>query len=765
MSNIPIETFFQAAEEEQSDFNLKELFYDYLAYWKWFLLSIVIALLLAFVFLKLQTPIYNIEGSILIKDDNKSVGGEDDMMKQLDIFSSTKVVDNEIEILKSFELMKKVVSDLHLNITYSYRGNFRNIELYKNSPIALQILKANELIYKKPLKLNLLNNETAELNGTKIPLNKEVNTEYGLLKLTLTNKSSNLKSININISPVDMVVEDLMNRLKIEASSKMSSVLLMNIEDSVPQKGQDILNKLIEAYNQAGLEDKNKVASNTLVFINERLKLIAGELSEVEKNVQDFKSREGITDISEDSKLFLENVQQNDTQLNQVKIQQSVLQSMEQYVRNSNNNSGTVPSTLGVEDPTLLGLIESLSKLEGQRQSTAKLVKPGNPIMQALDDQANALKRDIFSNIQNIKKSLSITRQKLESQNNNMKGIIKTIPHKERALVDITRQQVIKNNLYTYLLQKREETALSYASAVSDSRIVDSARSTSKPIQPVKPKIYLLFALLGIGLPIGVISIKDLLNDKIKSRKDIEKATKMPILAEISQTKESTELTLNPQGRTAVAEQIRALRTNLSFLSPGKKLQTIMFTSSLSGEGKSFISLNLGGSLAMMGKKTLILELDLRKPKLHTALNIDNSNGLSNYLIGQADLEKIVRPIPGQENYYIISSGPIPPNPVELIISSRMEELFTALKAEFDYIIIDAPPVGIVTDAQVLEQYADATIYVFRHDYTPKERLKYVDTLYREKKFKSMNAVFNGIKEGSRYGYSNGYGYYEEHKK
>ena len=383
------------------------------------------------------------------------------------------------------------------------------------------------------------------------------------------------------------------------------------------------MNQLIKAYNDAGLADKNLSASNTLIFINERLKLISAELGDVEKKVADYKSTQGITDISDASQLFLQNVQQNDTQLSQVKVQQSVLDAIQKQISLPNADQGSIPVTLmGVDDPNLLALMGQLSTLELQRQSTVKIVKPGNPIVQALDEQIATLKRNIFENINSVKNGLAITRQQLEKQSGSMNGLIKSVPVKERKLVDISRQQAVKDDLYTFLLKNREETALSFASTVSDTRTVDSAISSDNPIKPKKAIVLLVFALFGIILPFGGIYLLDLWNDKIKSRADVERETKVPILAEISQTTNEADMVLN-LGRSAIAEQIRALRTNIAFLSPAKKLQVIMLTSSMSGEGKSFLSLNVGASLAITGKKVIIIEFDLRKPKLKEKLKIE----------------------------------------------------------------------------------------------------------------------------------------------
>ncbi|TZF84457.1 polysaccharide biosynthesis tyrosine autokinase [Pedobacter sp. BS3] len=762
MNNIPKDPFvFEPVPD--TEFNLTSLFYKYLAYWKWFALSLVLAVVLAFFYLKTQPPLYDIQGSILIKDDSKGLD-QGDMLKQLDIFSGTKVVDNEIEVLKSYTLMKKAVSSLNLQVSYFTAGNFRDTELYgETCPVRLTLFKPGALSYKEPFTIEIRDKSQVALNGEIIPVNRKINTLYGTLRVELTGYNPEVNEVKVRLFPVSDVTENYMSLLKVEPSSKMSSVLLMSFESTVPQKGKDLLNKLIEEYNTAGLEDKNRVAYNTLAFIDKRLKLVSSDLKEVEKEVESYKSREGITDISAESKLFLESVQQNDLQLNQVKIQEGILENIRQYV-SSKKNEGTTPATLGVSDPTLLALIGRLSELQGQREQNIKLMKADNPIIISLDKQIITIKENIRDNIKTLQESLAITRRKLEKQNALKESLIKTIPGKERTLVDITRQQAIKNDIYVFLLQKREETALSYASAVSDSRTIDEARSSSQPFKPVKRNIYLAFGLLGLFLPVGIIYIIDLLNNKIKSRKDIERFTRIPVLADIAYSEHEDAIVINGASRSILAEQIRALRTNLSFLAPGKGIQSLLFTSSMSGEGKSFVSLNLGASLAMIGKKTVILELDMRKPKLHSALKMANVKGVSNFLIGSAQLDEVIQEIPGQENYYIITCGSIPPNPVELLINGRLGELFEQLRERFDQIIIDAPPVGIVTDAQVLEQYADATIFLVRHDFTPRDRLKLADSLFREKRFKNLNLVFNAIKEGGKYGYgyggySYGYGY------
>lgn len=766
-------------EEEKNETNIKEVTFKHLSYWKWFACSFVLALIVAFFYLKLQTPQYNIQSSIQIKED-KNKSEQDDLIKQLNMFTSEKGVDNEIEVLKSFTLMDKVVSALKLNVQYfeahspvlnvdrfprvnfsareSIDDYFRDKELYTQSPFTLEVIRPNAIIYEEPLELDLVKPNTIKLNGVTIPLDKETETPYGLLKVHPANKYSKVTKIKVLVQPTGVFTESLIKDLKIEPSSKVSAVLLMSITDPVKQRGCDILNKLIDFYNLAKLEDKNKVAASTLVIIENRLKMISQELGDVEKNVENFKSGNRITDISEQSRIFLSSVQGNDIELNKVKIQQQVLDEISKYVHSKGINSGTAPSTLGINEPVLLSLITQLVDLESKQLSMSKTVKSDNPMLLSINDQVAALRQNIDGNIASQQKSLAITRQQYEGRNTKMEAMLQTIPGKERLLVDISRQQSIKNNLYLYLLQKREETALSFSSAESDSRTIDIPHSGNNPVSPKTSLIYLVFAIIGLAVPFSTIKINDLFNDKIMRRKDIIDATGATILGEISFTDHDEPLAVNNTG-SVFAEQIRSLRTNLPYITSGKIPQSILFTSSISGEGKSFIALNLGASLAMMNKKTVILDFDLRKPMLNTLLKIENKKGISNYLMGQVKLDEIILPVAEQPNLSVISSGPIQQRPVELMVNGRLKDLFVALREKFDYIIVDAPPISIVTDAQILEEHADATLYVLRHEFTPKSYLKFFDGLYKSKKFKHMNLIFNGVKEGGRYGYEYGAGY------
>ncbi|MDB4902475.1 MAG: wzc 1 [Mucilaginibacter sp.] len=757
-------------DQEDIDVDLLENIVTYFRHWKLFILSIIFFLFLGYIYNKLVTPLYRIESDLLIKDNKQGVSSQNDMLKDIGLFSSEKIIDNEIPILKSNTILEKVIKSLKLQTSYITTEGVRNKEIYDNLPFEAELLKPSSNAYNISLPIQLVSNHEAVINGKKVSIDSPVLTEAGLIIIKPNQSAINPynKILLINFSEMVDLLQRYKKSLTIEPDSKQSSVLIITLEDAIPQRGKDFLNKLVEEYNLASIEDKNQITSNTLFFIDKELKRIADQLGSVEKNVEQYKSSNRITDISAESQIFLQSVQDYDVQLTRVMIQLNVINNLENYLQNHQDQSAKLPSMLGIEDPTILGLVSKLSETELRRQNLMQTVPETNPLVITLTDQINTLKQSILSSIQNLKNGLQITKQQLQAKNNLFESTIQGVPTKERGLLDVMRKQEIQNNLFTYLLQKREETAMSLASVVSDSRTIDLASSSKYPIKPVKSVVYMVFFLIGLILPAGIIFLSTLLNFKITRRSDIEQATKVPILAEISHSEDSGVIIVSSKPRSMIAEQIRTLRTNMQFVLPDETQKVILFTSSISGEGKSFVSLNLGASLAMTGKKVIILELDLRKPKLHSGLSIDNSIGLSNFLVGKVDYKEIIKEIPFQKDYYIIPSGPIPPNPAELLANGQIDGLIENLKKKFDYIVLDAPPIGLVTDAQILGEYADLTLFIVRHNYTAKAHIKALENLYKNKKFKNINLILNsvdlkmGYGSSYGYGYGYGYGYYQE---
>ncbi|GAA4459019.1 tyrosine-protein kinase [Nibrella saemangeumensis] len=742
--------------------NVRTIVMRYLKYWPWFVLSLVTALTAAYVYLLYQPPIYKVQAELLIKDEMKGMYGRS-VMEELDNFAPKKVVENEVLVLKTYSLMDKVVNRLGLDVHYYQPTRFRDQEIYDASPIRLLVEKPLPSLYSTLLTVSFTNTNTIRINDVTYPVNQSILTPYGKLRIfTRQSISAKIEPIKIWVMPRASAVNSYVGRLNVEPANKTATVLVLSLEDEVPEKGQAVLNQLIEEYNQAAVVDKNRVASNTLKFIEDRLGLISGELSSVEKDVELFKSREGISDLGQQSNAFLQTIQRNDQKLNEVDIQLSSLSDIERYIHSRGDGQGITPATLGVSDPLLLGLLTKLTDLELQRSQLARTTHENNPILLSLDTQISNTKKSISENIQTMKQVLTSNRQQLTAVSRHLEGQIRSIPKKERALLDITRQQSIKNNLYTYLLQKREETALSYASAVSDSRVIDIPRAIG-PIKPVRRNIFAVFGLFGLLFPIGLLTLRNVIKNRVLQRSDVEDVTQVPILGEIVENKSKEAMVVMPRSRSVIAEQIRTLRTNLQFLRSNEDTsQVLLFTSSISGEGKSFLSMNLGASLALVDQPTVILEMDLRKPKLHTSLGMHNNLGISNYLIGEATLDEILQPVGSYDNYWIITSGPIPPNPAELLANTRLQKLITELRERFAYVIIDSPPIGLVTDAQLIAKYADATLFMVRHDHTPKNCLKMIDLLYKEQRFQKLTVILNGVGGGDSYYYSSNYGYYND---
>lgn len=748
------------APTKSSEVNIQEFINKYVRNWKWFILCVVISMACGYIYVKSQIPQYIIETDILVKQ-NKGSGDQNDVLKSITNNSSDKQIDNEIEILKSYSLMEKVVLALNLQSSYFIKNRISKVILYKDMGFDVELIKPNDYSYTKPWLIEVLDDNSAVFNGKKILLNHPVQTTAGLILITRNkNYPINNRVISVQFNSIENTALGYSSALVITPATKASTVLLITLEDANIERGKDVLDKLVEVYNQAGIDDKNITTANQLQFLKERIDTLAIELNSSEKNVSDYKSSNGITEIGAQSTSFLAAVQANDNALSQVRIQIGAINNLLSYLNSNNNKGDKLPSLYGFSDPTLLSLIQQLSEDQVKKEGLLQTVPETNPIISSINDEILGLKQTLNQSAQNLKNALLLTEQQLQGQSAKFESNIKEIPSKERGLIDVMREQEIKNTLFTFLLQKREETGLSLASTVADSRTINSARGKNTPVKPVKQTLYLIFLIMGIMVPFSVITTKELLNVKVRKRSDIERYTDTPIIADISQAAGYDPLVVVSKSRSMIAEQIRAMRSNLQYIIPEKEDKVLLFTSSISGEGKSFVSLNLGASLATTGKKVVILELDLRKPKLNVALGINNEIGISNYLIDQNSYDQIIKPIPQQENYSIITSGPNPPNPAELLLNGRLDVLIAQLKKDFDYIILDAPPVGLVTDAQILSKWANATFYVVRYNYTLKSQIPIIDDLKQKNLFNKMSIIFNAVDHSAGgYGYGYGYGY------
>lgn len=747
---------YQIVGSEQS--TVQAYLRPYLRHWPWFVLSLALAMAGAYVYLLYKQPIYRIQASLLLQDEKRG-NGQTNPLKELEAYSPKKVVENELEVLRSATLMNRVVANLHLDTRYYRKTSFGKREIYTESPVWLLVESANPALYKKPLELSLPTPRTVRINGLTYPLNQRIATPYGQLRvMTRQAITPSAEPLFVQAMPPSSAAGMYLGNLKAEPTSKTSTVIHLTLEDAVPAKGEAILNNLINEYNQAAITDKNKVAANTLRFVENRLRMVSGELAAVERNVEQYKATLGITDLSAQAQSFLQTAQQNDAQLNQVAIQLATLNDLQTFINSQSDKRGSTPATVGLNDPVLLGQIDKLSQLELRRDELMQTTSDENPMLQTISNQIKATKSNINQNIRSMKAMLNSSQEQYAAKNAKLEGLIRTIPKQERTLMDITRQQTIKNDLYTYLLQKREEMAVSFAAAISDSRTIDAAQSSDGPVKPVGIVIYALFGLVGLLVPTAGVASRNALNTRVTRRVDVEEVTQVPILGEVMNKRHREVLVVAPNNRSVVAEQIRSIRTNLQLGKPDTDVsQVLLFTSSISGEGKSFLSLNLGASLSLLRQPTVILEMDMRIPRLHQSFSIDNSVGLSTYLTGEAALADILKPVPGYPNYFMIPSGPLPPDPSELLSGPLVKQLILSLREQFRYIILDAPPVGIVTDAQVVAPYADDTLFVIRHGVTPRQSLKILDSLYRDQRFQNMSIILNAINGNDAYHFNQRY--------
>ena len=758
-------------DKEEEKIDLRSIAYRYIRNWYLFVIFLLLAFVSAFFYLVYSRPVYEVSSVVLIKDDKKGLGGND-FLKDLEMMGGNKIVENEMEVFKSRSLMKKVVESLRLNVIYTKKANPVDVDLYGKSPIWMQIEQMKKPVYNQKFIVRLLNHAKFE-----ILIEDKVAGEYSfgqvvyqplLGKFRVFSNNTILKNnedIDVQFANIDGIIQGNLGKLDVSLLNQKSTVIKLSYQETSPNRGKDILRKLHEAYILASLGDKNTEASNTLRFIDERLGLISSELTVVEKDVELYKSAAGFTDISSESNLFLEKVKETDSKLNEVGIQVKVLEGVEKFLNTPGSNVSSVTSM--INDPSLSLLISKLSELELQREKYARTVQVGNPLLETVNTQVSNTKAAIRENINNQKRGLIISRTNLAGLNRSIEASIRSIPKKEREFVSIKRQQGIKESLYLLLLQKKEETAISYASTVSDSRLIDEAFVSASPIKPIPNTIYLIAILIGLGVPILIINIKVILNDKISSRAELEQKTNsIPILGEVgNKPKNIVGPLLDTKSNNFIAEQFRILRTNLQYLIQGQKAcKKILVTSSISGEGKSFISLNLAASLASAGQKVILINLDIRKPKLHEYLNLSNNKGIVNYLIGQGKASDFVQ-LTSEPNLSFVASGPIPPNPAELLSSNKLQEFIKELENDYQYILIDCSPNGLVTDAQLAAPLVDATIFIVRHEYTPQRAMLPLSNLYDEKKFPSLTVIYNGVKGNASYGYGYGYGYYGETTK
>jgi tyrosine-protein kinase Etk/Wzc len=736
--------------------------FKFVPYWPLFLVFLSFGLICGWLYLQVTQPMYESTGRVLIRDDKK--GAEDSKAFQaLDIISPKRSIDNELEVFQSRDLAENVVSDLFLYAPVYIEGKFRNGLAYTSSPI---IVGTNDINSLKPTKkINFtVQGSYVTINSQNYPLKKLVSTPYGNLEFLpnphYTIAESSDAQFFFSIIDPKKAAETLAANLKVSSSNKLSTIIDFDYKDPSPERAEDILNDLIKAYNLSISKEKNVLAANTDKFISDRLTTVENNLLAIEHRQQSYQSNRGAIDIGTQGKLYLENVSSNDQKVSQINMQLSVLKQIENSVRSSTLANGVVPSTIGVEDPGLTQMVRNIYELQLEVESLKKTTGENNPAVVQDVDKIEKIKPQILENLENQRQSLIASKGNLSTTNEGYSSQLQAMPETEKNLVDINRELNIESGIYTFLLQKKEETALSFISNEDGCKVIEKPLSSDSAVSPKSKLIYMGSGIIMLLLGIGVVTAKESFQNKIMYQKDIEILTQIPVISEISSGNSKNPNVMGNNQRTLISEQFRRLRTTLNYLGIGGDKKKILVTSGISGEGKSFVAMNLAISLALTGKKVILVDFDLNKPSLHTKLNLEKGLGLTDYFKGLTDIPAIIKGT-SAENLNFISAGNLSENSSELIVSEKPQELLDYLEQQYDFIIIDAAPVGPVSDAYVLSPMCDATLYIVRHAYTPKMFIERLDKNNTLNTLNNVAIVFNDVSSRSfgNYGYSYGYGY------
>lgn len=772
-------------EQSEEQVNILEILFRYLIHWPWFVVSVVICIACACGYLRLATPVYNISATVLIKDDKKGSGAS--MSSELErmgldgFVSSTNNVDNEIEVLRSKSLAREVVNHLGLFVTYKDEDEFPSRELYRTSPVVVSLTPQEADKLPHSMKVNMTLQPAGAMDVQIIMGEKEYRkqfeklpavfpTDEGTVAFFVNNDTlssvrpesvTQERHITAFINSPSSVAKGYANSLSISPTSKMTSVVVISLKNSNARRGKDFINKLLEMYNINANNDKNEVAQKTAEFINERIGIISKELGSTEQDLENFKRSAGITDLSSEAQIALTGNAEYEKKRVENQTQINLVMDLQRYVKG--NEYEVLPSNIGLQDAASAGAIDRYNEMLVERKRLLRTSTENNPTIINLDTSIRAMRSNVQATLDATLKGLQITKEDLAREASRYSRRINDAPTQERQFVSIARQQEIKAGLYLMLLQKREENAITLAATANNAKIIDEALADNNPVSPKKMIVYFAALLLGVGLPVGIIYLIGLTKFKIEGRADVEKLTSLPVIGDIPLADEkSGSIAVFENQNNLMSETFRNVRTNLQFMLENGK-NVILVTSTISGEGKSFVSSNLAISLSLLGKKVVIVGLDIRKPGLNKVFNLSRKeHGITQFLTNPTvNLMDLVQPSDINKNLFILLGGTVPPNPTELLARDGLDKAIETLKKNFDYVILDTAPVGMVTDTLLIGRIADLSVYVCRADYTRKAEFTLVNELSEKNKLPNLCVIINGLDlQKKKYGYYYGYGKY-----
>ena len=775
--------------EEESSFDFRTIFTMVVLNWQWFLLSILICVFSAMIYLRYTTPVYQVSVKMLIKDEDNRRRSTQMLsnMRDFGFISNSTGIENEIEILQSKILAEEVVKNLKLYTEYYSDGRIKKVLMYQTQPInvdidPLSLSKMDDTL--KIVNMSITREKSKYVvNGTVQAGNveREFSTSFTTMPaarkisagtLTFTSiagrKMQEGETMHVNISPVTMVASRYVGSLSVEPTSKVTSIALLTVKDINAKRAQDFLKELAECYNGQANADKNEIARKTELFINDRMEKINAELGMTEGQIESFKRSHNMTNMSIDAAQSVQRSSEFSDQLSQVNAQIQMIDYMREYVDNPSNKYQIMPSGIGLNDASSAALINDYNQQVQNRNRLLRSASENAPQVMTLTSTLDELERSIRTSLTQAHRSADIRRQSISNQYSMYQSRVSSTPVQERVLTEIGRQQEVKSGLYLMLLQKREENSISLAATADKGKLIDKPKFGGK-VSPKSAIIMLISLILGAGLPALILYLIQFLKYKIEGPDDLARLTSLPVVAEVAVASESAKtaagIVVHENQNDQIDEIFRSMRTNIQFMMTDKQ-KVILFSSSTSGEGKTFNAANLSVSFALLGKKVILLGLDIRKPALGKLFGITNRElGITNLLnkeqISKSDVKSQIISSGINSNLDLLLAGPVPPNPAELLARENLATIFDYLREDYDYVILDTAPIGLVTDTFQIGKYADVSVMICRADYTPKANISMINNIHKEQKMKNMCIVLNGVDMSKKkYRYYYGYGRY-----
>ncbi len=758
------------AFDQQNDIQqLRNLVIRYLSRWYIFAACITFCLAVAVFYYLSHPKSFHVSSTIMIKssEDNNSFGLQQiDMLQSMGLFSGQRLTDDEVEILTSKTIMEHVVRDLDIQTIYKVKKGLKWIETYPKHPIDIVYPADFQDTARYKLQLKI----TRKADGYKVKLkydklrgtyfvqpSQPFATVAGVLTIKENGEIEKGDKFLTIFKPLALWAEQYLTEIKIGAVKRESNVVKLSTSSSCVARAKDMLNKIVELYNIDAVEYKNRMARATGLFLDERLSLISEELADVENDVEKYKRDNNLTDLKTEAELFLETASEYQRQMAQITTQKNIVSYVRDYIRQTPEE--LIPANLGIEDMAVVELVTQYNTSMLTRQRLQRSTTADNPVITQLDRQLASIRDNLLSTINSVIQSLEISYNDARAKDNAFMARIHKMPTQEREYIEIKRQQQVKEALYLFLIQKREENAMALASSLQPARTIDAADYTRKPIAPRLKLLFIVACIAGFVLALIIIIGLDLIFNTISSSEEFKRLIVAKVIGEISTSRSKKNIVVNAHSTSSTAELFRLLRTNLNFMLKGHEHPVVLVTSTSTGEGKSFVSSNLAASFALTGKRVLLVGLDIRSPKLAQYLNAQGTGHLTEYLAGEDySLEQLITPYAEDPRLNIAPAGAIPPNPGELLMSDRLDVAINQWKTQYDIIIIDSAPVGMVSDTYLLNRFADITLYVSRLGLTPRAAADFINEQVKDNKLNNIACIVNGIPTKARYG-SYGYGY------